>query len=361
MDASDREVKQMRRVGSLTWLWVKTHAVTLGSLVVGAGIGAGILILAAVASVRDTRESRNSQKVACDWRQAIMALGISPVFPPSEDLHVGDIIAVRELGNEKPCDTDSSDSILFRTMGIAHVPETEAALQRRYKDIPKFRPTPEKYDGTSPVSADGDIFAAPGILKSLPIVGFPGITLATANAETVGLGVLSGIRAFFSGATRAASESVQIRIPEAETYGLGAADSAFVVPVRVGPRNQSLERLIRSRRHEVGDPLHSKTRPEVEARWAQIALGERQTRNPWKRRLVRGDRDQGAIGNARVRRRWRFAVVANPTIERQQQRPHGAVVVHWVDAIRIDPAVALLPRIMLSPGKQVDARPSIGW
>ena len=110
-------------------------------------------------------------------------------------------------------------------MGIAHVPETEAALRKHYHDIPQFPPTPEKYDGISPVTADGDIFNAPDGLKSLPIVAFPSSTVATANAQTVGLGVLSGIRAFFSGAMRTTSESVQIKIPEAETYGVGAEDA----------------------------------------------------------------------------------------------------------------------------------------
>jgi len=105
------------------------------------------------------------------------------------------------------------------------VPETADALQKHYKDIPQFPQTPEKYDDTSPVTSGGDIFTLPDGLKSLPIVGFPDSTIASAKVETAGLGFLSGIRALFSGATRTRSESVQIKIPEAETYGVGAEEA----------------------------------------------------------------------------------------------------------------------------------------
>jgi hypothetical protein len=63
---------------------------------------------------------------------------------------------------------------------------------------------------------------------------------------------------------------------QGEGWRLRVSHPSEGFPVRVGPRDQSLERLTRSRRHEIGDPLLSKTRPEVEARSAQIALEERQ-------------------------------------------------------------------------------------
>ena len=200
---------------------------SVGWLCAGAALAVGALVLAAVVGVRDIEQAENPERVARDWRRAMTALGISPVFPLSEDFHVGDIIAIDELkpNEKKSSEGNGPDSLLFRAIGIAHVSETAAALQKRYKDIPQFPPTPAKYDGTSPVEVDGDIFSAPGSLKSLPIVGFPGITIATASVQTAGLGILSGIRALVSGATRASSESVQIKIPEAETYGIGAEDA----------------------------------------------------------------------------------------------------------------------------------------
>jgi hypothetical protein len=217
----------MGRIGHLVWAWFKSHAAVVSGFVAGAAVAVGILILIAVVGTRDISQAENSEKVAHDWRRAMMALGIRPVFPPSEDFHVGDVIAFDDLKpNEKISDDGNGpSSLLFRTMGIAHVPGTEEALRKRYQDIPQFPPTPEKYDGISPVAADRDIFTAPDGLKSLPIVGFPGITIATASVQTASLGVLSGIRAFFSGATRTTSESVQIKIPEAETYGVGAQDA----------------------------------------------------------------------------------------------------------------------------------------
>jgi hypothetical protein len=160
---ADLSQLQVRGIGHLAWGWIKTHTGVLGGFVAGAAVAVGILILVAVVGTRDISQAENTEKVAHDWRRAMMTLGITPVFPPSEDFHVGDIIA---FDDQKPNEKISDDgngpsSLLFRTMGIAHAPGTEEALRKRYQDVPQFPPTPEKYDGISPVAADRDIFTVP--------------------------------------------------------------------------------------------------------------------------------------------------------------------------------------------------------
>ena len=211
--------------------WLKGHATAIAIFVAGGVLGAGVLIFSTVIGARDIQQAEDPQAVACDWVRTITALQIYPVYPPSEDFHVGDLIAIRELGKDevKPCDKGKSKSILFRTVHIAHVPGAETALQNYYKQISQLPLTPEKYDGTSPVIADHDIFTAAGPLKSPPIVAFPAITVATASAQTASAGLLSGVRNFFLGSNRTRSKEVQLKISEAETYGFAADDALRLI------------------------------------------------------------------------------------------------------------------------------------
>jgi hypothetical protein len=130
------------------------------------GVAFAILAIAAVTSVRDVRQANDTDRVAREWRQAMRTLGIDPVFPPSEDIHVGDLPAM----DDQETDNGGSQSVLFRSIPIAHIAATEEVLRNTYKDIPRF---PTDYDGTSPVEASAGIFDAPTAWKSLPIVAFP--------------------------------------------------------------------------------------------------------------------------------------------------------------------------------------------
>src|SRR5438128_1757916 len=82
-----------------------------------------------------------------------------------------------------------------------------------------------------------------------------------------------------------------------------------------------------------GDALGPEPRAEVETRRPQVAIRQPQVRNARERLLERRDRDQGAVGDTRMgARRWLDAV-ADPALERDHQRAHGAVVVERVDAV----------------------------
>jgi hypothetical protein len=211
------------------WSWLKGHAAATGIFLAGGALGVGVLLFSAVISSNDIQEAADPQTVACDWARTISALHIYPVYPPSEDFHVGDLIAIRELGNVNPCDKGSSTSVLFRTMHMAHVPGAETALQKHYGKLLQLPVTPDKYDGTSPVIADNDLFTAATTFKSVPIVAFPGITVATASTTTGSAGFLSDVRNLFAGSERTRSNKVQLKIPEAATYGLDADEALSLI------------------------------------------------------------------------------------------------------------------------------------
>ena len=197
-------------------------AAAVAIFLAGGVLGVGALLFSVVISAEDIQEAEDPQTVACDWVRTISALQIYPVYPPSEDFHVGDLTAVRELGTENPCDKGSSTSVLFRTMHLAHIPGAERALQKHYSKLLQLPVTPDKYDGTSPVVSDNDLYTAATTFKSVPIVAFPGITVATASTKSADAGFLSGIRKFMLGSERTRSNKVQLKIPEAGTYGLDA-------------------------------------------------------------------------------------------------------------------------------------------
>ena len=87
------------------WSWLRNHLAAI-SFVAGGALGAGVLLFGAIISASDIQQAEDPEKIACDWVRTITALHIHPVYPPSEDFHVGDIIAVRELDDptKNPCD-----------------------------------------------------------------------------------------------------------------------------------------------------------------------------------------------------------------------------------------------------------------
>ena len=72
--------------------------------------------------------------------------------------------------------------------------------------------------------------------------------------------------------------------------------------------------------------------------------------------LEGGDRDQRAVGDARIGARRRLDAVAHPALERGHQRAHGAVMIERVDAVREHAALAQGADIVLRAGDVVDAR-----
>ncbi|MDH7800931.1 hypothetical protein [Rhizobium sp. AN70] len=69
------------------WTWLRPHAARLSLLTAGAVIGsAGLFFLMGETDVTNDYLPKR-------WNESIQRLGIEPVYPPQEDIYVGDIIA----------------------------------------------------------------------------------------------------------------------------------------------------------------------------------------------------------------------------------------------------------------------------
>lgn len=229
----------------------------------------GVTLECALASCA-TQKGPPQDWISQQWARSMATYNILPVYPPTEDVYVGDIYAYGT-------DQTGVEGNLFSSVKIDSV-SVEPELEQTYSLHPVFPDTP-----TRPPEAD-DIWLQPGTgsqAVSAPAVGltlpnaadsgvatkkhqkratnskngteekphqaagaltkppasvfsdsptrtklalivFPAFTLANADAEALGLSVpLRFFQAIF-GASRKHADSITIKIAAAETYGLPA-------------------------------------------------------------------------------------------------------------------------------------------
>jgi hypothetical protein len=153
--------------------------------------------------------------LAKSWSDSIAKLGLLPVFPPEEDLHVGDVWAVIAEADEKP--------LLGRGVRIAHIDLRDEMAEETLRQ-PLFEKTVLQ-SGESGFRDHGDQEEGtpdPKRRIRVSLAAFPGLTIthgqrAAGEARTV-WGWL--------GLSREQIEVEQLRIPVAETYGVSARVAA---------------------------------------------------------------------------------------------------------------------------------------
>jgi hypothetical protein len=183
------------------WLWQMFAAVLLVILFI-------IIVIRPFSAPPEVTE----EDVASAWNRSIARLGILPVFPPSEDIYVGDLLAVVADSEETP--------LLGKALRIAHL-DLRKEVQEADKGVPVFSSTAELI-GTNKIRyQDNKEIINPSSDEriSLKLAAFPGITITHA-VRSVGSFDWSLWR---SVAGRRFQEVEQIRIPNAESYGAPAA------------------------------------------------------------------------------------------------------------------------------------------
>jgi len=162
-------------------------------------------------------EPVTAASIAASWNSSIAKLGITPVFPPEEDLHVGDVWAVIE-------DADENQAILGKAVRIAHISLREDLKREASFKRPTFSATAELENGKKirkQSSYEVESTEAGDKIR-LSLAVFPGITVnksvrSSSIAERLGLNLgLSGGR----------SDIEEINIPISETYGVPAGVAA---------------------------------------------------------------------------------------------------------------------------------------
>jgi len=197
------------------WVWLLRAAILLG--VVALFVAAAVFIQRWVKG--PTLASDNSD-VADQWLATIGRVGIDAIYPPQEDVLVGDVI-IKVSGDNEP--KASSQGLVGKSVHVARLDMTKE-LQQAYGTgyiFPDTAPKPQA-DGTPwPQQAAPASIFAPGVeRKHLPLVILPGFTIARVRQAAVGGGWLS--KAFSAaGAVEGEGEStVELKIPMAESYGI---------------------------------------------------------------------------------------------------------------------------------------------
>jgi hypothetical protein len=233
--------------------------------------GSGLVVLVSCASQNNAPPQ---DWISQQWARSMAAYNILPVYPPTEDVYVGDIYAYGT-------DLTGVEGNLFSSIKIDSV-SVEAELKKSYTLHPVFPDTTSKPPTTNDIweqPGTGDskqksnqksnapaaaaaagapgpahaakkqqnpaaakpgaqqqqaaaqpqrskptvsVFENSGVRTKLPLIVFPAFTLANANVEQLGLSVpLRFFQAIFGASSRHA-DAITIKITAAETYGLPA-------------------------------------------------------------------------------------------------------------------------------------------
>lgn len=213
------------------WRWLGPLVGALGSVVL-----AGLVVL----WTASTPEERTANDIIADWNRTISKLGIEPVFPPEEDIYVGDIFAVvtadhldNNPGKRAPAEStavstlSASNPLLNRAVKIDHVDMTQT-LKEFYGQLPVFSTTtsrPAADRDIWPQTSDVDPFIA-SPHKFLSLAAFPAFTIKTSNTGSGDLELPLIGRLRFS---RDRKDSEELEIVFAETYGVPTVVAAAIL------------------------------------------------------------------------------------------------------------------------------------
>jgi hypothetical protein len=153
-----------------------------------------------------------------NWNRTIKGLGVSPIFPPEEDLVVGDVLAVVvadvDLDSHVQTNAVARKAFVNRTVKLAHV-DVSQALDAAYQNLPVF---PATIGTVLPLrSGVARAFSDAVLLGNLPRAAFPRLKIqGVSNAA-------GGISADGSGSASYGAGSQQVEefeLSDVRAYGL---------------------------------------------------------------------------------------------------------------------------------------------
>jgi hypothetical protein len=154
--------------------------------------------------------------VATAWNDTLWNLGIAPVYPPEEDLYVGDVWVVTADAEDRP--------LIGKGVRIGHINLRD--LMVKPADAPVFPDTmPRKKEDEfrQQVEVETNTGGDKEKRLTLSLVGFPGVTIHN-SVSASGSERLAGLAA---AASRNGNATVEIKIPIAETYGVPVPQAAL--------------------------------------------------------------------------------------------------------------------------------------
>jgi hypothetical protein len=153
-----------------------------------------------------------------NWNRTIKSLGVSPIFPPEEDLVVGDVLAVVvrdvDIDSHEQTNAVARKAFVNRTVKLAHV-DVSQALDTAYQNLPVF---PATVGTILPLrSGVARAFSDAVLLSNLPRAAFPRLKIqGVSNAG-------GGVSADGSGSASYAAGSQRVEefeLSDVRAYGL---------------------------------------------------------------------------------------------------------------------------------------------
>jgi hypothetical protein len=153
-----------------------------------------------------------------NWNRTIKSLGVSPIFPPEEDLVVGDVLAVVigdvDIDSHVQTDAIAKKAFVNRSVKLAHV-DVSQALDTAYQNLPVF---PATVGTVLPLrSGVARAFSDAVLLGNLPRAAFPRLKIqGVSNAA-------GGVSAGGSGSASYAAGSQRVEefeLSDVRAYGL---------------------------------------------------------------------------------------------------------------------------------------------
>jgi hypothetical protein len=154
-----------------------------------------------------------------NWNRTLSSLGVSPIFPPEEDLVVGDILAVvTSDSDEDPAaqtDRELKRAFVSRSVKLAHV-DVSKQLEETYGSLPVF-PVAVPADGKHPYRrVVAREFTDAVAIDNLPRAAFPRLKIQGYNAAAANL-TASSNRSNYSAGSQNFEE---FELSDVRTYGL---------------------------------------------------------------------------------------------------------------------------------------------
>jgi hypothetical protein len=192
--------------------WARALKVARWLIPIVVSLALATFIVVVIRPFDDTSDPE-ADDVATAWNASIARLGILPVFPPEEDLHVGDLWGVIAGNLDTP--------LLGKAVRLTHI-DIRSLIAAARNGQPVFPDTAPRAAGDPFRNQPRTEIAAVGDAINLSLAAFPGITIRHSKRATA-----SGLSRILGGLAAGREDFAleEIRIPTAETYGVQTADA----------------------------------------------------------------------------------------------------------------------------------------
>lgn len=213
-------------------------------------------------------------QLARDWSCKMREMQIAPIFPPREDVQVGDVYwlpAVASTDARAYCQPQAKQDYLPLPVHLGYVPEVTRAAKAHYAmrpDFPKTTPTAGKVSidaqgttridftpaGTGAIEGNDDLFTT-GSANRTRVVGFP--DFLSVSIDRASLGAILPVQGMFTpfGISIDDVEEASISIPVAESYGVPVETAMGAIPQAKSASLCNLVKSVIGQNKEAGVPV----------------------------------------------------------------------------------------------------------